>query len=1017
MENAYHAAAAAAIPPGIALKQFLSRLIWICIAPLLLLASYLAFFHVRYLQDERDLTARHLATNFVTTLDQVLLSRIHGLGMLARSPGVDDPALRGALLQEALRFKHSFGNDVILADAGMQMLFNTRVPTQTQLPLLPRPQGHSAVATALQTGQPAVGDIVIGPVAHRALIAIAVPVLRQSKATSVVLTTMDTDYFQTYLEHTALPDGWVLRVLDGQGAVIAQQAHKAADLQAQEAGAVRLAVPSQVAPWSVQVEIPQAIFLAPMLAAGLTLAAALLAATLASYWGGSLAADRLNASMQSLAMAAGAPVPQTVVREIEAVRGLLQSAAQLGDTARAALQESQQRLQLFIRHAPVAIAMFDQNMRYLAASQRWVSEYALDAGDLIGRSQFDVLPAMAQQFQPVCERGTAGEIVRVDEARMERPDGTVRWLCWEARPWLAVDGSVGGIAVFSEDITSRKQTETDLRIAAAAFESQEAMMVTDARSVILKVNRAFTESTGYAAEEVVGKTPHILQSGRHNADFYKAMWVAVGSDGCWQGEVWDRRKTGEEYQKWLNISAVTNDAGQVTHYVGTHFDITERKRAEETIKELAFYDTLTHLPNRTLLHDRLQQAMTASHRNAAHGALLFIDLDHFKKLNDTLGHDTGDLLLQQVAQRLSDCVREGDTVARLGGDEFVVVLENLSSLTPEAATQTESIGAKILHALNQKHHLATLYYRISCSIGATLFSGHGASIDDLLKQADLAMYRAKDSGRNALRFFDPEMQSVVMARATLESDLSEAIQAQQFLLYYQPQIAQGQVTGSEALLRWLHPTRGMVSPAEFIALAEETGLILPLGSWVMNAACRQLAQWASNPELAGLTLSVNVSVQQFRQQDFVEQVLWALTGCGANPQRLKLELTESLLVQDVQDIVEKMVALKARGVGFSLDDFGTGYSSLAYLKLLPLDQLKIDQSFVRDVLIDPNDAAIAKTIVGLAHSLGFGVIAEGVETEAQRDFLASVGCHAYQGYFYSRPIPVSEFEAYAVSRA
>jgi diguanylate cyclase (GGDEF)-like protein/PAS domain S-box-containing protein len=560
----------------------------------------------------------------------------------------------------------------------------------------------------------------------------------------------------------------------------------------------------------------------------------------------------------------------------------------------------------------------------------------------------------------------------------------------------------------------QKQTEADLRVSAAAFESQEAMMITDASSVILRVNRAFTEITGFSAEEIVGQTPRLLQSGRHNADFYRSMWDSINAKGGWRGEVWDRRKNGEEYPKWLTISAVKNNRGAVTHYIGTHYDITERKKAEDRINELAFFDQLTGLPNRTLLVDRLKQAMTASNRNGVFGALLFIDLDRFKTLNDTMGHDKGDLLLQQVAKRLNASVREGDTVARLGGDEFVVVLGGLNGNSQEAASQTEVVGEKILTALNQAYRLGDIDHLTSASIGATLFSGHETSIDDLLKQADLAMYKAKDTGRNALRFFDPAMQTVVMERAALENHLRQALVANQFLLYYQAQVVgDGRVTGAEVLVRWNHPERGMVSPADFIPLAEETGLILPLGQWILAAACKQLAHWATRPEMALLTVAVNVSAHQFRQPDFVDQVLAVLESTGADPKQLKLELTESMLVSNLEDIVEKMFALRAKGVGFSLDDFGTGFSSLSYLKRLPLDQLKIDQSFVRDVLSDPNDAAIAKTIITLAQSLGLGVIAEGVETRMQQEFLASSGCHAYQGYFFSRPLPVDGFEAFS----
>ena len=374
----------------------------------------------------------------------------------------------------------------------------------------------------------------------------------------------------------------------------------------------------------------------------------------------------------------------------------------------------------------------------------------------------------------------------------------------------------------------------------------------------------------------------------------------------------------------------------------------------------------------------------------------------------------GDLLLTQVARRLTLCVREGDTVARLGGDEFVVVLAGLGTDEKDAGAGSETVAEKILVTLDQPYQLGKIPHHSTASIGVTLFKGDLATIDDLMKQADLAMYKSKAAGRNAVRFFDPTLESAVKERAALEDDLRQAVTEKQFLLHYQAQVAgEDRLTGAEVLLRWQHPQRGMVSPAEFIPLAEETGLILPLGHWVLETACAQLALWAIRPEMAHLTLAVNVSAQQFRQTDFVDQVLAVLGSTGANPQRLKLELTESLLVHDVQEIIEKMVALKAKGVGFSLDDFGTGYSSLSYLKRLPLDQLKIDQSFVRDILTDSNDAAIAKTVVALAQSLGLGVIAEGVETEAQRDFLAASGCHAYQGYFFSRPLPLEGFEQFA----
>jgi len=472
-----------------------------------------------------------------------------------------------------------------------------------------------------------------------------------------------------------------------------------------------------------------------------------------------------------------------------------------------------------------------------------------------------------------------------------------------------------------------------------------------------------------------------------------------------------QRQDGSQFWAHLRSRSLYPEAPQAGS-IWVIEDFTERKAIEDEVKSLAFYDPLTQLPNRRLLLDRLKQALMASMRSGSLGALLFIDLDHFKTLNDTLGHDKGDLLLQQVARRLTSCVREGDTVARFGGDEFVVILEGLGGHVDEAAAHCRAVGGKIFDVLNQPYVLDGHERRSSPSIGIALFDGRHNAVEELLKQADLAMYQAKTSGRNTLRFFDAAMQAVVTLRAALEADLREALLQQQFSLYYQPQVlGTGRVTGAEALLRWQHPLRGMVSPSEFIPLAEETDLIVPLGQWVLETACQQLVAWAQQPGTAGLSIAVNVSARQMQRDDFVDQVLVAVRRTGAQPQRLKLELTESLLVNDVETTIAKMDALKAEGVGFSLDDFGTGYSSLTYLKRLPLDQLKIDQGFIKDILEDPNDAAIAKMIIALAATLGLAVIAEGVEREEQRLFLARNGCDAYQGYLMSRPLPIAEFEA------
>lgn len=463
---------------------------------------------------------------------------------------------------------------------------------------------------------------------------------------------------------------------------------------------------------------------------------------------------------------------------------------------------------------------------------------------------------------------------------------------------------------------------------------------------------------------------------------------------------------------WFEVHAYPSEEGLAIYFQ----DITERKQAEIDIQRLALYDPLTLLPNRRLLLDRLHQAMAACTRSHEMGAVLFLDLDNFKTLNDTLGHDIGDQLLQQVASRLTASIREGDTVGRFGGDEFVVILERLSERTEEAAMQAEAVGEKILFSLNQPYWLSGNHeHHSTSSIGITLFGEHRAhdTADDVMKRADLAMYEAKDRGRNTLRLFDPAMQATINARSELESEMREGLQRQEFVPYYQPQMdAEGRLTGAEALMRWRHPRLGVISPADFIPVAEDTGLIVPLGRSMLEAVCAQLASWAERPETAHLSLAVNISARQFHHPAFVEQVLEVLDNSGANPEKLKLELTESMLLQDMEEAIIKMRVLKTRGVGFSLDDFGTGYSSLYYLRRLPLEQIKIDQRFISELHSDPSDAAIVRTIVILAGNLGLSAIAEGVETEAVREVLARQGCHAYQGYLFAPPLPIGKLETF-----
>lgn len=560
------------------------------------------------------------------------------------------------------------------------------------------------------------------------------------------------------------------------------------------------------------------------------------------------------------------------------------------------------------------------------------------------------------------------------------------------------------------DLTLRKQSELNQRIAAIAFESLSGMFVTDTHSVILHVNQSFCTLTGYSAQESIGQTPAMLHSGEHGPSFYDNLWGQLLGTGFWQGEMINRRKHGGVYTVWMTISGVRSAAGETSHYVCSFIDISAHKQAQDSIYRLAFYDPLTQLANRRLLKERMTQAMASAQVDGSNGAVLMIDLDDFKQINDTRGHDAGDVVLKEAAARLGRMAPHADCVARLGGDEFVVVLTKLPSTPLPAVAQAQQTAERILAALETPYEVMGKSFRCTASIGIDLFSS-GITVSDLLKHADLAMYEAKKSGRNALRFFDAAMQAAMTRRVDFEQALRRGLEQQQFVLFYQPQVnAQAQVVGAEVLLRWQRPQAGLVSPMDFIPVAEETGLIVAIGQWVLESACAQLGAWSTHALTRELQLAVNVSAGQFNQDNFVAQVEQAVRQSGIRPDRLKLELTESM-VFNIEDTVQKMHALKALGVSFSMDDFGTGYSSLSSLTRLPLSQLKIDQSFVANMGTRPADAAIVQTIIAMAHTLGLEVIAEGVETEAQRQFLAEHGCLLYQGYLLGRPMPLADFEA------
>lgn len=575
---------------------------------------------------------------------------------------------------------------------------------------------------------------------------------------------------------------------------------------------------------------------------------------------------------------------------------------------------------------------------------------------------------------------------------------------------------IGLMSGLTDDITfalDNLDLEQEQRIAAIKLEqaatvfehSKEGIMVTDPGNHIVSVNRSFTEITGYAQDEVVGKNPGFLASGRHDQDFYREMWESVVNTGSWQGEIWNRRKNNEIYPESITIICVKDAGGKVLNYLAIFGDITERKVAEERIQQLAHYDVLTGLPNRVLFNDRLEQAIIASQRNEEKLSLLFLDLDRFKQINDTLGHGVGDQLLQMVAQRLMHCVREQDTISRQGGDEFIAVLPDTD------IHGAEMVAEKILQILIQPYLIEGHDLRISASIGIAVYPHHASDAETLIKYADVAMYQAKEAGRNRYLRFDSAMNASAYERLKLETALRVAVERKELRLFYQAQVSleDGHICGCEALVRWQHPELGMISPASFIPLAKETGLIASIGDWVLEEALRQNSLW-SKSGLQPLTVSVNLSSLQFKQRNLMEQVNQLLQKYALPPEALKLELTEGILMQGVEHTLTTLNALTAMGVGLSIDDFGTGYSSLSYLKRFPIQELKIDQSFVRDITTDHNDATMVRTIILMAHSLNLDVIAEGVETEEQAMFLKQCGCESAQGYYYSRPLPCEDFE-------
>lgn len=679
--------------------------------------------------------------------------------------------------------------------------------------------------------------------------------------------------------------------------------------------------------------------------------------------------------------------------------------------AEAQLQASAQMLQTVIDTVPHVVFWKDRQSRYLGCNAALARMAGVASPRvMVGTSDYDYAwrdfaPLYQQDDALVMDSGIAKHNI---VEPVDVGNGSVHWVETSKEPLRAADGHIFGVVGVFQDITERKRAEEKVQQAAKVFEStMEGVMVTDADTQIIAVNQAFCEITGYSEEDALGQRPRLLKSERHDEIFYRSLWASINQTGTWRGEIWNRRKGGEIYPAWLTINTVKDGAGKVSNYVGVFSDIGHIKQYEERLEFLAHHDPLTHLPNRLLLNDRLEMAIQRAKREGTALAVLFIDLDYFKKVNDGLGHPCGDQLLQTVAARISAIVRGEDTVARQGGDEFVVTLEGFADIN-----YVTGVAEKILHTLNDPFTLEGQEVFVGASIGISTYPGDGEDSVVLLKNADAAMYRAKDGGRNTYRFYSTELTQAARDHLSLETALRAAIRNREFVLHYQPQldVVSGRMTGVEALVRWDHPQSGLISPVRFIPFAEETGLIVPLGEWVLRAACEQLKAWL-DAGLAPITVAVNLSPRQFVNRDIVEQVRGVLKDTRLPPHLLELEITEGATMERGDSAVATLTALKELGVRLAIDDFGTGYSSLAYLRRFPIDVLKIDQSFMRGIPHENGAMEIAVTIIAMARNLHMQVLAEGVETVEQLDFIRRHGCDYSQGYLHSRPVPGAEIEA------
>ncbi len=687
-------------------------------------------------------------------------------------------------------------------------------------------------------------------------------------------------------------------------------------------------------------------------------------------------------------------------------------------------EHSRHLLRYIVEHARYAVAVHDRDMNYIYVSENYLDTFKVGERDVIGRHHYEVFPDLPQHLREVHRRVLRGEVLSAEDDPFVYPDGSMDWTRWECRPWFEADGTIGGLIVYTEITTERKQAELDLRektealarsnerleqLATVFTHAREGVIITDAAGDIVEVNAAFSRITGFDHDEVLGRNPRFLRSGRHGPSFYREMWQSLERDGYWSGEIWNRRKSGELYPQQMTITAVHDEQGRTVQYVALVNDISDIKQHERQIEYASNYDALTGLPNRHLLAERLKHSMLQMQRHGSGLAVIYLDLDGFKAVNEAFGHDMGDRLLCQLADRLQGALRSGDSVSRLGGDELVVVLLDVAE-----RTAAEPLLASLLESITEPFVIGDNELRASASLGVTFYpQPEEVDADQLMRQADQAMYRAKLAGKGRYQFFDREEDVATRGLHESQRRIRQGLEDDEFVLFYQPKVnmRSGEVFGAEALIRWQHPERGLLAPGQFLPLVENDDLALVMGEWVIHRALDQVARW--NEQGLALSVSVNVFARQLQQDGFVAGLRLALARCSTvSPGQFEIEVLETSALADMDKVSSIIDQCQAMGVKCALDDFGTGYSSLSYLKCLPAAVLKIDQSFVRDMLDDPEDLAILNGVLGLARAFDRAPIAEGVETVRHGDVLLDLGCDLGQGYGIARPMPAADLPAW-----